>query len=179
MDFRAIGTMRRVARSRPVFLWGLPAWNYYQASTLLADGEYEAARAAFVKLNGYRDSETLVLESDYRIAGGWPTKTRWMKWRCCTHRWESIRTAWTGRCKLNTKSHHNTFSSGDYTLAAELFGEISAYQDSEDMRQESLYQQAAGLLDSGKPDEARLIFEDLGDYRDADARVVDVIIRSA
>ena len=60
------------------------------------------------------------------------------------------------------KIAQNTFTAGDYSLAAERFGVLGDYQDSEAMRRKALYQQAAALLLDGKPDEARPDFRRSG-----------------
>ena len=154
-----------------VFLWGLPAWRYYQASTALADGEYETARDSFAQLGSFRDAEAMVSEADYRKAGSLVEQNDLTAAAALYMSLGDYKDSGDQLLLIRYKIAQSTFSTGDYETAAALFGEIATYQDSAEMRDEALYQQASALFDAGNAEDARTIFADLGAYRDSTDRV--------
>ncbi len=69
---------------------GIPAYNYYQAEQALQQKDYDRAKAAFLKLEDYRDAPQMALEADYQKAEGLAEKRHHhrpqKRWEPCTPR---------------------------------------------------------------------------------------------
>ena len=52
-------------------LWGLPAYQYYQAARAMESGRYQDARAGFTALKEYQDAPAQAVHCDYLEAKGW------------------------------------------------------------------------------------------------------------
>ncbi|HPF87324.1 MAG TPA: hypothetical protein PK537_04620, partial [Candidatus Limiplasma sp.] len=155
-----------------VLLWGLPAWQYYQASNLLSDGDYDGARAAFVQLEDYRDSQSMVLESDYRKAENLVQQNDLADAAALYTTLSEYKDSKDKALQANYQIAHNSFAAGDYALAAEQFGALSSYQDSEAMQLSSFYQEGLALYAEGDYTQARDLFIELDTYQDSEAQVL-------
>ena len=142
--------------------------TYNEAAELLADGEYNEARAIFAKLGDYKDSQNLMKESSYQ----------WYKQRLKQ-----------GDCSFDVETGFGEL--GDYKDSAELESEVQYdraiqlmnkeqympayqlflragdYRDALDMADEMKYLYAKRKIESGNYSVAKKYLIGLGDYKDS------------
>lgn len=142
--------------------------TYNEATELLADGEYNEARAIFAKLGDYKDSQNLMKESSYQ----------WYKQRLKQ-----------GDCSFDVETGFEEL--GDYKDSAELESEVQYeraiqlmnkeqympayqlflragdYRDALDMANEMKYLYAKRKIESGNYSVAKRYLIGLDDYKDS------------
>lgn len=118
----------------------IPTVKYNSAVSLMENGQYEEAIAAFEAMDGYKDSvqkiedcETAILEEKYNAAVA-------------------------------------LMDAGRYEEAIAAFEAMDGYKDSQNAIMQVQYNAASALADSGKTAEAAIAFGKLGDYQDARQR---------
>jgi len=170
--FRRVTILTLVAAAlvAATLLWGVPALKYARATSMLENGEYDEARAAFTALNGYADTAKKLLQCDYLQAGSLEDSDTAEDLRVAADLYKNL-----GTYEESAERYQKTlYRLGETLLAAENFdGAAEAFQtlgdygDSAQQLQETEYRQAVKLTESGNYVAARIFFEDLGDYRDA------------
>ena len=128
----------------------IPNAVYNDAVKLMEKGDYDAARDAFLSLNGYKDSEELSQQCEDAI----------------------IDAKYENAVQL--------MNSGDYLDAITAFEELGDYKDSKELINqcdtavlESAYNQAILLMSEEKYIEAIHAFEELNGYKDSTTKILE------
>ena len=140
---------------------------YRDGVSLMESGDYDGAIEVLAALNGYGDSEELILECRYRKAmamldAGEFDESLQILGELGDYR-DAAQQLTVGRYRKATA----LMEAGDYSAAAEAFSEIPDYSDAADLALECQYRNAAALRDEGNLAAALAVFTALGDYRDA------------
>jgi tetratricopeptide (TPR) repeat protein len=125
----------------------IPIHNYNSAVSLMENGDYTAAIKAFKAMDGYKDSEDMVVEAENRSV--YATALDYME---------------SGEYSVAIIKFN---SLGDYSDAQEKIVEC------QNLENEADYQAALGYMESGKYVKAIMQFESLGDYSDAQEKIVE------
>ncbi len=163
--------------------------QYDNAITLMKDGKYDEAIAAFESLNGYRDSDTKITETyelKYQIA---LTCMNAKKYEESIKIFESLgnykdSSIKIEECKAGIKerSYQQALAlmeDGEYVKAIEIFETLGTYKyttskikECQDALKEIEYQKALALMEQEKYDEAITVFIPIMQYRDSQAKLV-------
>lgn len=159
-----------------LLVWGLPAMRFGEAESLLAQGKYGEARAAFAAMGDSPHTRERLLRCDYLEAKGWMEagglaglqkaaavfaaqkdfEDSHALWQQCSYR--------MGEMELEA---------GAYESAAENFQQLGDYQDSADKLKETTYRQAEQLMANDGIVAAQVLFRGLGEYRDSQDKVLE------
>lgn len=142
--------------------------TYNEAAELLADGEYNEARAIFAELGDYKDSQNLMIESSYQ----------WYKQRLeqgdCSF---DVETGfeelgdYKDSAELESEVQYERaiqlMNKEQYMAAHQLFVRAGEYKDAPDKANEMKYLYAKKLIGLGRVDMAEMYLRGLGDYKDS------------
>ena len=118
----------------------IPNNKYQNALTLMEEGNYTGAIAAFEELDGYQDSEEMIAQCHTAILD---------------RQYEAA------MALMDAKK---------FPEAIAAFEEMDGYRDSEDMILKANYDHAMMLMEQGEKAQALMIFVSLGVYQDASAQ---------
>ena len=120
-------------------LCGCDRADYKKAMAAYEADDYETARAIFVELGDYEDSEKMVKECDYWIALGYMNAGDYQKARDLFAQLDGHRDS---ADKLNACDYQlalDSLRTGDYAGAREAFLKLGNYEDSQEKAQEAAY----------------------------------------
>ena len=114
----------------------IPENAYKKAESLLANGQYEEAGAAFGALGGYKDSQqriedckTAEIEADYQAANELAEKGRFEDAITAFENLGDYKDSTERALEASYKKAQDFFECGDFPSAAMTFGQIGNYQD--------------------------------------------------
>ena len=154
---------------------------YKDAAALLEAGSYDEAKSAFEALGDYRDSPTMVLESQYRKAAALASNQQYEQaielWRSLGNysdspsQIEAAEIAWK---EEDYQAALSLMEAKEYIAASEAFDALGDYKDSPEksaecleLKREADYQAALLAVSGGDYKTAIEGFKALGDYKDS------------
>ena len=157
-----------------VVVWGIPMLQYSVAQDLLRDGHFDQARAAFAELEDWKDSQTQVLECDYRKAASQLDSGEQEALESAEAAFAALadyRDSASQALQAAYELGQTHLEAGRFEAAAEKFQALGDYLDSAELLQETAYRQADAMAQGGSYLAARVLFENLAAYKDAPERV--------
>ena len=159
----------------------IPGNAYKKAESLLANGQYEEASAAFEALGGYKDSQqriedckTAEIEADYQAANKLVEEGRFED---AITAFENLGDYKDSKDRITEVKYLSAIAlenAGNYDEAIVAFQMLGDYMDSSEHHSKLLYDKAQDLLDSGDTAHAAMLFGSLDNYRDARERSTDL-----
>ena len=150
--------------------------SYNQANSLLAEGKYQDARKAYIKLGTYLDSEaklTSCNDAIYQEATELKNQGDYAKayelFALISGHSDSADIA--KRINDDYNAADSLLKNGKYDEANVAFLALYNYSDSRTKAQESLYQKAETLQAAGALDDAINVYSGLGEYKDSKERI--------
>ena len=155
----------------------IPGNAYKKAESLLANGQYEEASAAFEALGGYKDSQqriedckTAEIEANYQAANELAGEGRFED---AITAFENLGDYKDSKDRITEVKYLSAIAlenAGNYDEAIAAFQMLGDYMDSSEHHSKLLYDKAQDLLDSGDTAHAAMLFGSLDNYRDARER---------
>jgi TolA-binding protein len=162
----------------------IPIHNYNSAVSLMENGDYTAAIAAFKAMDGYKDSDYLI---DYAKALSYMESEDYSK---AIKKFESLGDYSDAQEKivecqnLENEAEYQAalgyMESGKYAKAIKQFESLGDYSDAQEkivecqnLEKEEYYRIALDYMDSGDYSKAIEKFEYLGDYSDSQEKIIE------
>ena len=152
----------------------IPGNSYKKAESLLANGQYEEASAAFEALGGYKDSQqriedckTAEIEANYQAANELAEEGRFED---AITAFENLGDYKDSKDRITEVKYLSAIAlenAGNYDEAIAAFQELGNYKDSAKQIDAIMYTKAQNLCESGSISRAAIIFGHLGNYEDA------------
>ena len=159
----------------------IPGNAYKKAESLLANGQYEEASAAFEALGDYKDSQqriedckTAEIEADYQAANELAEEGRFEDAITAFENLGDYKDSTDRITEVKYLSAIALENAGNYDEAIAAFQMLGDYMDSSEHYSKLLYDKAQDLLDSGDTAHAAMLFGSLDNYRDARERSTDL-----
>ena len=156
------------------------AGDYRSAKSLLAEGEYDAAEAAFASLGDYRDSSDMALEAQYQKAQALVAEGQYEAaisiWKelgsysDSSVKVEETKAAWT---EADYQAAIELMSGVHYLDALKAFSALNGYKDSDNLYKTNCYSYASELCQKNEYKTAIDYFSKAGNYLDAGDRKTD------
>lgn len=165
-----------------VYFHGIPYYKYYTATRQLDNSQYELARAGFVNLADYRDSQTMVTECDYRKADANLSAGTFTSLKLAQEAFDALgnyRDSATRASEARYISAEKYLTNAQYEQAIAIYQAIPAYKDASAKMLRARYLWAQDEFENLLFDSARERFLALGAYLDSAEMAVKCIYRPA
>lgn len=150
-----------------------PMFTYNKAVKLLENKEFNEAIATFEELNGYRDSETLILQCKKENAEQYIIDKNYDRAIRLLEEIKGYSDSDILMLQAKYEKAQLKLKEENYYSAYELFGEAKGYKDAEECQKESYYMIGKDSYGQEDYENAKTIFEVLGNYKDSEKFVVE------
>lgn len=159
--------------------YAMPAIRYSQASKHLTNKDYDYAIYIYDSLGDYRDSKTMVFESNYQKANDFLSEKKYDDAIKTFSYIREYRDSGTLMLEAKYQKALNFLENNEYGAAIVIISELGDYKTSQELSKEANYQKAIDLLSSKQFDESILLFSELNNYKDSAEKVVEARYQKA
>ena len=159
---------------------GYPFVKYYLAKSYLQNGYYEKAKASFISLNSFKDSNEYVIECDYQNAisykeqGDYTTAIELLE--SIGEYKDSIEQIKDSVEQIDERQYLDAklyIEKKDYSSALRFLKELEDYKDVNELIKDCTYNKALLLIEEENYDDAITYLNEIKDYKDVDNQIKD------
>ncbi|HPR34184.1 MAG TPA: hypothetical protein PKY64_00800 [Anaerolineaceae bacterium] len=146
----------------------LPFVRYNYAINLIDNKKYDQAMVIFESLDGYKQSNDMILEAEYQKANNLLENQQFSEAKEIFRSLGDYKSSSELILEADYLDATRLFSEANYTDAISLFSIIPDYKDAGDMIKESKYLLASDFVSNREYEQAILLFSTIPDYKDAE-----------
>ncbi len=157
----------------------LPAFKYSLASKHLAKKDYDRALSIYDSLGDYRDSKTLVSESNYQKAINFLSEKKYDEAIKTFIDIKDYRDSETMILEAKSQKALDLLNNNEYEAAMDILLELEDNKTTQELTKEANYQKAVSLFSNKQFDESILLFSELKDYKDSSEKGLEAKYQKA